>query len=451
MTNGSGRGRTGFVAVPYFSGFISAHRRLKIFFQEAGMTIKTNVLIQAACVSLLLVLLPGTAAPQEPKETTAEQQPAKTSGGAEQLKSAAVTTPSAGAAEPQPKQEETPAIAAEAAVPAAGKESLYTIKRGDTLWDISNTFFKDPFLWPFLWKANPSITNPDLIYPGNKLVIPSLAPIERAIQAPAAPAMTKEEAPGEEMAAAPPARPKPPISAAEEAPAGGGEIIAPAEEAQPVIDKYSFLSAGFVNDAESVGAIVGPADQEKTIMGYDDVVYVRFRDGNNVNIGDKFLIYAPLQVVKHPRTRETFGRLIRGLGILQVTAKAPDADVVTARITLSFDAIAGGSLLAPYQEPSLVFESAERKAKEISGYILEVTDHRTINGQTDVVYLDKGSTDGVDPGDKFIVYADPAKRGYPREMVGEVQVFLVKERTSTAMVRKSIDVLQKGQAVDFKK
>jgi LysM domain len=453
MTNDAGRDRMGFVTDPFFR-FISARRcisALKIFFQEAGMTTKTNVLIQAACVSLLLALLPGTAAPQEPKETAAEQQPAKASGGPEQLKSEAVTTPSTGAAEPratQPAQEAAPAIAAEAAAPAAEKESLYTIKRGDTLWDIANAFFKDPFLWPFIWKANPPITNPDLIYAGNKLVIPSLAPIERAIQAPSAPAPTEER--GEEIAAAPPARPKPPVSVAEEAPAGGGKIILPEEEAQPVIDKYSFLSAGFVDDMDSVGAIVGPVVQAKTIMGYDDVVYVRF-SSENVNVGDKFLIYAPLGVVKHPRTREPYGRLIRGLGILQITAKDPSADVLTARITLSFDSIEGGSLLAPYQEPSLVFESGEKKAKDISGYILEVTDHRTINGQTDVVYLDKGHGDGVDPGDKFIVYADPAKRGYPREIVGEVQVFLVKERTSTAMVRKSIDPLQKGQAVDFKK
>src|SRR5512142_2639178 len=245
------------------------------------MTTKTNVLIQAACVSLLLALLPGTAAPQEPKETG--QQPAQASGGPEQLKSEAVTTPSAGAAEPQPKQEAAPAIKAEEAAPAAEKELLYTIKRGDTLWDISNTFFKDPFLWPFIWKANPPITNPDLIYAGNKLVIPSLAPIERAIKAPAAAAPTEEQAPGPETAAAPHARPKPPA---------GVE-----EEAQPVVDKYSFLSAGYVNDAESVGTIIGPAVQEKTIMGYDDVVYVRFGADNNVNIGDKFLIYAPLQAV----------------------------------------------------------------------------------------------------------------------------------------------------------
>ncbi len=71
------------------------------------------------------------------------------------------------------------------------KTDEYTVVKGDCLWKISDKFYKEPKAWFAIWEKNKegvkaappkvpkTIKNPNLIYPGQVLVIPALTDAEK--------------------------------------------------------------------------------------------------------------------------------------------------------------------------------------------------------------------------------------------------------------------------------
>ncbi len=75
-------------------------------------------------------------------------------------------------AAPNPAVEQAPPAAAGAGF-SVGK--THTVIGGDTLWDLSSKYYKDPYRWGKIYNANlGTVNNPDLIYPKEELVIPDL-------------------------------------------------------------------------------------------------------------------------------------------------------------------------------------------------------------------------------------------------------------------------------------
>lgn len=77
----------------------------------------------------------------------------------------------------KPKQQESPKKVVEQKKQEVAYKT-HTVVKGDTLWDISRKYYGDPRQWPKIWEANRRdknlgpISNPNRIYPGQKIKIP---------------------------------------------------------------------------------------------------------------------------------------------------------------------------------------------------------------------------------------------------------------------------------------
>jgi nucleoid-associated protein YgaU len=242
-------------------------------------------------------------------------------------------------------------------------EEIYTIKQGDTLWDISAKFLKDPFLWPKLWQRNPYITNPHWIYPGQPVrIVPAEELMKEAPrEAVKEPEVKKAEEATAEEKKEPVAEAKP-----EEKPEAKPAEVKPAEvkpeevkpevrprEAKPVEEKPGVFpearSAGFVDDVQlrGIGVILDNRDG-KVLLAEGDIVYMAFRTAEPVNVGNKYTVFRAHRLVRHPVTERKIGRKYAVLGIVQVIDQ--QGNFYTGKIVESFQEILSGDMLRPYMK-----------------------------------------------------------------------------------------------------
>lgn len=288
----------------------------------------------------------------------------------------------------------------------------YTVQEGDTLWGIASKEAFDPFLWPEVWKENPGINNPDLIYPGRKIRIPL-----RFIQ--------KEIPPPPVVRAKPLPEIKPPPPVKKEEPVVKIEPI----EKKYLIDRHTLISSGYIADSlESKGQIAG-SPTERTVLGKDDFAYIIVTEP--VKAGDRFYVIRSAGKVKHPVTGDFMGYLIDVLGVAEAVGKESGGTKV--KITASFSEILVGDLLGDYYEVEPPFLVDDRRTPDIPGFIVATRQGKILNGQQDIVHIDAGKKDGVEIGDLF----GAVSTGMYNIPNGYMQVINTKETTATAIIRMS--------------
>jgi hypothetical protein len=226
-------------------------------------------------------------------------------------------------------------------------EGVYTIKQGDTLWDISSKFLKDPFLWPKLWQRNPYITNPHWIYPGQPI---RLSPPEE-VKKEEPKKVVIEEKPKEVVEVKKPEPPPepPPVEKKPEV-----VVEAKPEEVKPMIFP-EIRSAGFVSDIDYKGiGIILDSKEGKTFMAEGDIVYLAFKTSEPILIGNKYTVFRASEVLRHPLTDKKVGRKYNIMGNLQIIDQY--GNFYTAKIIEAFDAIWRGDMIQPYLKEKMEIE-----------------------------------------------------------------------------------------------
>jgi len=316
--------------------------------------------------------------------------------------------------------------------------TIYTVVPGDTMWGLSKRFLNDPYYWPNLWANNPVVGNPHFIYPGQRLRIYS----DR---------IEIEEAPKSVPPAAPTAAVPPAAKAPEAAARPAEEVPAPRE--------FKVTGAeGFLMEREihPTGFIVS-TNQNRGIVGTDDIVYTDIGRENGANVGDRFSIYRKMGPVSHPVTSVILGERVQALGELQLSEV--EQKVSKAIITKSYQEISPNTFLLPYRERrvSVPLKAADR---DLVGYIVESQTGNAALAVGDAIYLDLGTAHGVKPGNLLYIvrdvkpdqrYAQAKIEKLPVEVVGALVVVGTGLNTSTAIIVKSVDTVYRGDRVELKK
>jgi hypothetical protein len=299
----------------------------------------------------------------------------------------------------------------------------YVVKKGDTLWDIAAHFFKDPEKWMKIWERNLYITNPDLIYPGNKIWF-----------------NPEQKATGGLSTI----RPRPEI------------IVKPAEHLEPKIDPSLLLTAlarqDFIQpDAiKGVGYIVNSSDQ-RINYGANDHLYLKFNTPPNE--GEVYDVFRTGDPVRDPRTGKLVGYLINDLG--QVEVSSHDGDIYRGVVLTSFEEMSRGDRLKPAHVVNTRIVPSYPKTPLV-GEVMYLRNDAAEAGQHQIIGINLGLREHLKAGTVLSIHkagrlvTDPVtgkQIRLPEEKIGEVVVLVPQEDASIALVTESTNPINVGDTV----
>jgi hypothetical protein len=333
---------------------------------------------------------------------------------------------------------------------------IHIVERGDTLWDLSRRYLGNPYLWPQIWERNQYVLDAHWIYPGDPLVVGIEVTPAEAVGA----LETEEVAPAVEEAALAEAAPAPESSAAARrntpVPLGSesdiyctgyiGELeesfatTVIGSEYETLVPRLESLQIWTQASGSTFG---GAANTLKYELSLGDIVYLDGGRAAGLSPGMVFTAVEAKYPVKHPVTRDVLGRFYAYQGRVRVLTVQEDRAI--GEIVQSCTGIHVGATLKPF-EPEPVplarrptprpFNDPTTNDLANSPAIVLADSTLFTLGQDHVVFIDRGESDDVYPGDMFTIYRQ-SLAGMPPVAVGELAVLSVKERSAVAKILES--------------
>ncbi len=241
--------------------------------------------------------------------------------------------------------------------------NTHTVKEGDTLWDITQTYYGDPYRWPQVWSYNPEITNPHWIYPDANV---RLRPEDGNV--------------------------------VDLAPSGFKRVNRFSGITAPAVfqAEYGFLDANALKDS---GYVIG-GKEEHMMMSESDVLYVRFNKDVEPEIGRIYTVFRKVEQVE----RESWerGELIRIVGAFTLEDYDKKRQIGHGLVGRALEGVERGFRIAPI-ERNFYWVSVVPAERSMRATIVASLYPRKLPSTNQIVFVNVGEEQGVVLGNRFYV------------------------------------------------
>ena len=305
----------------------------------------------------------------------------------------------------------------------------YTVKKGDTLWDISQRFNDTPWQWPDLWKENQQLPNPHWIYPGERIRLYRKGEKQGYdTQGKDVPAVTPQV-----------------------------EVSTPVSQPPPPVNFYysRMNRIGFIRKppVQSLGVIFKSLE-DKVLISADDTVYVRPPEQGGTaafSPGARFTVYRTLNPTEDRNAMETIGTQHYLLGVIEITQS--EAQYAIAKVIEAFRTIHIEDQLMTFEAQAPEVQVVE-STPGIEAKIINTEEHTKLVGSGMVAFIDKGEDDDIRPGQIYSICNRETYKGSGGNSialapvkVGALIVLRTEKTTSTVYVNDTKTKIQPGQLV----